>query len=77
MKFNLSRTPWWGGRFKRTVGLVNQCLYKAAGKAKHTKQELEVKDHDRGRGMWGGDTVTKVTIGGGGRVAKITCYKCK
>lgn len=50
MKFNLNRTPWWGGRFKRMVGLVNQCLYKAAGKAKHTKQELEVKNYDRGRG---------------------------
>ena len=63
MKFNLNRTPWWGGRFKRMVGLVNQCLYKAAGKAKHTKQELEVKNYDRGRG---GGRVTKITIGGGG-----------
>ena len=44
------------------VGLVNQCLYKAAGKAKHTKQELEVKNYDRGRG----GRVTKITRGGGG-----------
>ena len=40
-KFNLSRVPWWGGQFKRMVGLVKQCLYKATGKAKLTKQELE------------------------------------
>ena len=40
-KFNLSRAPWWGGQFERMVGLVKQCLYKATGKAKLTKQELE------------------------------------
>ena len=40
-KFNLSRAPRWGGQFKRMVGLVNQCLYKATGKAKFTKQEVE------------------------------------
>ena len=40
-KFSLSRAPWWGGQFKRMVGLVKQCLYKATGRAKLTKQELE------------------------------------
>ena len=30
-----------GGQFKRMVGLVKQCLYKATGRAKLTKQELE------------------------------------
>ena len=40
-KFNLSRTPWWGGQFERMVGLVKQCLYNATGRAKITKQELE------------------------------------
>ena len=40
-KFNLSRTPWWGGQFERMVGLVKQCLYKATEKAKLKKQELE------------------------------------
>ena len=40
-KFNLSRALWWGGQFERMVGLVNQCFYKATGKAKLTKQELE------------------------------------
>ena len=41
-KFNLSRAPWWGGQFERMVGLVKQCLYKATGTAKFTKQELKV-----------------------------------
>ena len=40
-KFNLSRAPWWGGQFERMVELVKQCLYKATGRAKLTKQELE------------------------------------
>ena len=39
-KFDLSRAPLWGGHFEMTVGLINQCLYKATGKAKLTKQEL-------------------------------------
>ena len=41
LKFNLSRTPLWGGQFERMVGLVRQCLYKATRKAKLTKEELE------------------------------------
>ena len=40
-KFNLSRTLWWGRRFKRMVGLVKQCLLKATGRANLTKKELE------------------------------------
>ena len=40
-KFNLSRVPWWGGQFENMVGIVKQCLYKANGCAKFTKQELE------------------------------------
>ena len=40
-KFNLSRPPWWGRRFERMVGLVNQCLLKATGRANQTKKELE------------------------------------
>ena len=40
-KFNLSRVPWWGGQLEKMVGQVKQCLYKATGKAKLTKQELE------------------------------------
>ena len=40
-KFNLSSDPWWGGQFQRMVRLVKQCLYKATGQAKLTKQEPE------------------------------------
>ena len=40
-KFNLSRAPWWSGQFGRMVGLLKQCLYKATGKRKLKKQELE------------------------------------
>ena len=40
-KFNLSRAPWWREQFKRMVGLVKKCLYKATGKAKLTKQDPE------------------------------------
>ena len=40
-KLILSRAPWWGGQFERMVALVKQCLYKATGTAKFTKQELE------------------------------------
>ena len=28
-KLNLYRAPWWGGQFRRMVGLVKPCLYKA------------------------------------------------
>ena len=40
-KFNLSRAPWWNEQFKRMVGLVNQSLFKATGRANLTKQKLE------------------------------------
>ena len=40
-KFDLSRVPWGGGQFERTVRLLKQCLYKAIGRAKLTNQELE------------------------------------
>ena len=30
-QFNLSRAPWWGGQFKRLVGLVKHALYKPIG----------------------------------------------
>ena len=32
-KFNLSRAPWWGGQFKRLVGVVKSALYKVIGGA--------------------------------------------
>ena len=40
-KFHLTRVPWWGGEFEEMVRLFRQCLVKATGKAKLTKQELE------------------------------------
>ena len=39
-KFNLERTPWWGGFFERMVGTVKRCLRKVIGKAKLTEDEL-------------------------------------
>ena len=39
-KFNLARTPWWGGFFERMVALVKGCLRKVLGTAKLNKEEL-------------------------------------
>ena len=39
-KFNLERSPWWGGYFERMVGCVKRCLRKVLGKAKLTFDEL-------------------------------------
>ena len=30
-KFNLSRTPWWGGQFERLIGVVKSAMYKVIG----------------------------------------------
>ena len=30
-KFNLSRAPWWGGQFKRLIGVVKSAMYKVIG----------------------------------------------
>ena len=40
-QFNLSRAPWWGGQFKRMIGLVKQAFYKSVGGAHRTWGELE------------------------------------
>lgn len=40
-KFNLSRAPWWGGQFKRMVGLVKSALNKTVGNSLLTWAELE------------------------------------
>ena len=44
-QFNLSRAPWWGGKFERLVGLVKRALYrrasKSSGRAKLTWNEFE------------------------------------
>ena len=40
-RFNLSRAPWWGGQYKRLVGLVKQSFYKSVGKTTLTFGEFE------------------------------------
>ena len=39
-KFNLERSPWWGGYFERMVGCVKRCLRKVLGKAKLALDEI-------------------------------------
>ena len=39
--FNLSKAPWWGGKFERMVGLVKQCLYEITGRANLNQKEFE------------------------------------
>ncbi len=39
-KFNLERTPWWGGFFERMVGTVKRCLRKILGNARLSYDEL-------------------------------------
>ena len=39
-KFNLERSPWWGGYFERLVGSVKSCLKKVIGNARLLFDEL-------------------------------------
>ena len=39
-RFNLERSPWWGGFFERMVGTVKRCLRKVIMKAKLNEDEL-------------------------------------
>jgi len=39
-KFNLDRTPWWGGAFERMVGIVKRCLRKVLGNARLNQDEM-------------------------------------
>ena len=39
-KFNLERSPWWGGMFERMVGLVKRILRKILGNALLNKDEM-------------------------------------
>ena len=39
-KFNLERSPWWGGHFERLVGQVKRCLRKVLGNARLSFDEL-------------------------------------
>ena len=40
-QFNLSRAPWWGGQFKRMVGLVKAALNKTIGSGFLSWPELQ------------------------------------
>ena len=39
-KFNLERTPWWGGFYERLIGTAKRCLRKVLRKAKLNADEL-------------------------------------
>ena len=39
-RFNLERSPWWGGYFERLVGSVQRCLKKVLGNARLNLDEL-------------------------------------
>ena len=39
-KFNLERTPWWGGHFERMIGTIKRCLRKVLGNARLSFDEL-------------------------------------
>ena len=39
-KFNMERSPWWGGHFERLVGSVKRCLKKVLGNARLRYDEL-------------------------------------
>ena len=39
-RFNLSKSPWWGGMFERLVRSVKRCLIKEIGNSKLTFEEL-------------------------------------
>ena len=40
-KFNMSRAPWWGGFFERLIGIIENALPKAIGRASLRFEELE------------------------------------
>eukprot|EP00794_Sanderia_malayensis_P006823 gene6823-biopygen5586 len=40
-RFNLSRSPWWGGFFERMVGMVKNTFRKTLGLANLTVSELQ------------------------------------
>ena len=39
--FNLAKSPWWGGMYKRLIKDVKKTLYKTLGKTKLTFEQLE------------------------------------
>ena len=39
-RFNLSKSPWWGGMFERLIKSVKRCLVKAIGHKKLNYEEM-------------------------------------
>ena len=39
-RYNLERSPWWGGHFERLIGTVKRCLRKVLGNARLSHDEL-------------------------------------
>ncbi|XP_074632427.1 uncharacterized protein LOC141890758 [Acropora palmata] len=39
-KFNLSHAPWWGGQFKRLIGIMTSAMYKVIGEGVLSSIEL-------------------------------------
>ena len=39
-KYNLERSPWWGGHFERMIETVKRCLRKVLGNARLSQDEL-------------------------------------
>ena len=39
-RYNLSRAPWWGGQFKRLIGLFKRIFYKSIGNGNLTWKEF-------------------------------------
>jgi hypothetical protein len=40
-RFNLSLAPWWGGQYKRLIGLFKRVFYKSIGNGMLTLEELQ------------------------------------
>ena len=40
-QFNLTKAPWWGGKFERMIGLVKQAFNKRVGNGTLTRSELQ------------------------------------
>ena len=39
-RFNLEKSPWWGGYYERLVGSIKRCIKKVIGNAKLSFDEL-------------------------------------
>ena len=41
-RFNLAKSPWWGGMYERLIKDIKKTLYKTLGKTHLTFEQLEV-----------------------------------